>query len=66
MINFCRTCSSGRLLLKNGGNSKQVKGDELMVKVQRLSNELDKYNLSEHQGRMNEGRKSTLSKTQPS
>lgn len=64
-MNSCRTCSSGRLL-KNGGNSKQVKGDELMVKVQRLSKELDKYNLSEHQGHMNEGRKSTLSKTQPS
>lgn len=43
-----------------------MKGDELMVKVQRLSKELDKYNLSEHQGHMNEGRKSTLSKTQPS
>lgn len=41
------TCSSDRQLLKNGGDWKQVKGDELMVRVQRrLSEELDKYNPS--------------------
>lgn len=37
-----------------------------MVKVQkRLSQELDKYNPSEHQWRVNEGCKITLSKTRP-
>lgn len=37
-----------------------------MVKVQkRLSQELDKYNPSEHQWHVNEGCKVTLSKTQP-
>lgn len=66
VTNSCRACSSGTLLLKNGVSSKQVGGDRLMVKVQeRLSEELDKYNPSEHWWHVNEGCKITLGKAQP-
>lgn len=58
--------SSARLLLTNRRDWKQVKGKGLMVGVRRrLTKECDKYNPSEHQGRMNEGCKSMLSKMQP-
>lgn len=58
--------SSARLLLTNRRDWKQVKGKGLMVGVRRrLTKECDKYNPSEHQGHMNEGCKSMLSKMQP-